>query len=448
MYRHPGITDLAGELVAAARSSTALVEQALNRACDPNGEGERVFLSLYDAQAADAAALSDRMRGHNVVPSSIAGLPVAISDAFDVAGETTAAGSAVLADAPVAAADATVVAALRAAGAVLIGRTNMSEFGISALGLNPHFGTPGNPYDANLIPGGAASGAAVAVVSGMAVAAVGTDGAGSIRIPAALCGAVGTRSSAGRISLSGTLPQAPSVDAIGTIAPDVESCAIMDSILSGNPAPVFPDLSADGLRLAVPVRYVLDDLDLAVAAAFQATLVRLKAAGVRLFEITLAELEEIPAITADASFAAVEGYAWHRHLLSTSIDRYDPRVVQKLRRGSDVMAADYIELIAARRDLIRRINPLTAPFDAVIMPTVPHVAPSIASLQSDYIAYTETNSLFMRNAAIANFLDRCAITLPCQEDGDLPVGLTLMGETGGDARLFVVARAVERVLAR
>ena len=182
-------------------SSLSLIEEAIERACTPDGEGTRVFTKVHAAQARQIANALDSLRTAGVDLSPICGLPVSIKDLFDVQGEITTAGSVALKHSPPARADAAVIARLKRAGAVIVGRTNMTEFAYSAVGLNPHYGTPANPFDTGLrrIPGGSSSGAAISVTDGMALAAVGSDTGGSARIPAALCGLTGFKPTQSRI---------------------------------------------------------------------------------------------------------------------------------------------------------------------------------------------------------------------------------------------------------
>ena len=439
------ILDLAADLAAGRTTSRALTEQALARIEDPSGEGQRAFLHIDRAAALAMADASDRLRAHGVTPSLLAGLPVSVKDLFDVAGQVTTAGSVVLKDAAPATADAPVVARVRAAGAVPVGRTNMTEFAYSGIGANPHYGTPGNPRDRARVPGGSSSGAAVSVADGMAVAALGTDTGGSVRIPSAFCGITGFKPTQARVPLDGATPLSFSLDSIGPLAASVACCAILDAVLAGAPIRLPDELPLAGLRFAVPRQYVLDDLDDAVAAAFDATLSRLSAAGAAITDIPFAELREIPQISAAGGFPAAEAYAWHRDLLDRAGDRYDPRVGGRIRRGAEIGAADYIDLVNARADLIARAHKLTAPFDAVLMPTVAILAPRMADLEADD-DYFRLNMLSLRNCTVGNFLDRCAASLPCQAPGDLPVGLMIMGEHGADHRVLSIAAAVETAL--
>lgn len=441
------ISQLAAELASGSTTSIALVEDCLARIADPRGEGARTFIKTYDESARAAADAVDRMRSAGIASSAYAGIPVSIKDLFDVAGEITQAGSKVLADAAPARVDAPVVARLRAAGLVVVGRTNMTEFAYSGLGLNPHHGTPRNPYDraTGRIPGGSSSGAAISVTDGMAVAGLGTDTGGSCRIPAALTGTVGFKPTASRIPLDGTLPLATSLDSIGSIAPSVACCAIIDAILAGEPALAPQAFPLKGLRLAVPQSLVMEDIDNTVAAAFARTVATLSRGGARVQDIVLKELLELPAINAKGGFPAAEAYAWHRHLLAGKGNDYDPRVKVRIEKGVQQSAADYIELCAARKDFIRRVDALCSPFDALILPTVPLVAPTIAELADDQ-EYGRVNLLMLRNPTVVNFLDGCAISIPCHAPGEAPVGLMIVGQHGADHRLFSIALAIEKLL--
>jgi aspartyl-tRNA(Asn)/glutamyl-tRNA(Gln) amidotransferase subunit A len=440
------LAQLAAEL-ARGGSSRGLVEQCLARIADRAGEGARVFLKVHGEDALAAADFHDRLRAHGAAPSPFAGIPVSIKDLFDLAGDVTTAGSRALEDAAPAARDAPCVARLRAAGFIPIGRTNMTEFAFSGLGINPHHGTPLNPYDrrAGRIPGGSSSGAAVSVTDAMAFGALGTDTGGSCRIPAALCGIVGFKPTAHRVPTAGAFPLSTSLDSVGPLAPTVACCAVLDAVLAGEPAAELAPFPLAGLRMAVPQTMVLDGLEPAVARAFEAALAALRQAGARIVDIPLRELAELAQINAKGGFAAAESYAIHRALIAKAGDTYDPHVLARILRGEEQSAADYIDLVAARADFIRRVAAVTAPYDALLMPTTPLTAPRLAELAADD-SYRKVNFLVLRNPAIANFLDRCSISLPCQRAGDAPVGLMLIGERGADRRLLAIAAAIEQAV--
>jgi len=437
----------ADALASGTTTSRSLVEACLARIAEPGGEGARTFTKVHAEQARTMADAMDLLRRAGRAPSRYAGIPISLKDLFDIAGEPTPAGSRVLADAPPAKANAPVVHRMLAAGFVPIGRTNMTEFAFSGLGINPHYGTPRSPWDraAGRIPGGSSSGTAVSVSDGMAAAGLGTDTGGSCRIPAAFCGIVGYKPTARRVPIAGVLPLAPSLDSVGPLAPSVACCAVIDAILAGETPTLPAPTSLNGLRLALPTNFVLDGMDTTVSASFDRALESLSKNGARITRIHLAEFDEVPMVNAKGGFAASEAYAWHRALLAEKGAGYDPRIRVRIERGERMTAVDYVELLAARRRLIASFDVRTREFDALIMPTVPIVAPRIADLD-DEREYNQTNMLILRNTAFGNFFDRCSISIPCHRAGEAPVGLMLVGETMGDAKLFSIAAATEAVL--
>lgn len=443
------LADTARALAVGETTSRALVEECLERALDPAGEGARAFTQIdVDAARATADAV-DRLRKAGTHPGPFAGVPIAVKDLFDVTGQVTSAGSRVLSDSPPAQQDAVAVARLRACGFVMVGRNNMTEFAYSGLGMNHHFGTPSNPWrrDERRIPGGSSSGAAVAVADGMVVAALGTDTGGSCRIPAALSGIVGFKPTAIRVPRDGTVPLSPSLDSVGPLASSVACCAILDSILAGGP-PAQPEaIGVSGLRIGLVGAYVTNGMDDTVAAAWQRTLGRLSAAGARVVELELDVLGDIPRINARGGLVGAEAYAWHRRLLESKATLYDPWVLQRFEAGRSQSAADYIDTIEARRRVQGVVRARTAAVDVLVAPTVPIVAPRCDDL-ADVETANRTNLFLLRNPALVNFLDRCAVSLPCHRPGEAPVGLMLVGETGGDRRLLAIASAVEALLVR
>jgi aspartyl-tRNA(Asn)/glutamyl-tRNA(Gln) amidotransferase subunit A len=442
------ILTLADELAARKTTSQALVEDALMRIAIPSGEGARVFLRTHRESALAEAKASDALRAHGIVPSPLAGIPVSVKDLFDVAGDITRAGSKALADSAPAKIDATVVRRLRQAGAIIVGRTNMVEFAFSGLGLNPHYGTPKNPWDraTGRIPGGSSSGAAVSVSDGMAAMGLGTDTGGSVRIPAALCGLTGFKPTARRIAKDGTFPLSTTLDSIGPIAPSVACCALVDSILAGDAALVPQALPLKGLRLGVVQDYVLDGLDSGVAEAFGKALARLSQAGASVTDMRFEALHRLPQINQKGGLVVAEAYAVHRELIARRKADYDPRVASRTLRGADMSAADYIEVLAQRAAMIADSARLAAPYDALLMPTVAMVAPAIAPLEADDQLYGKTNLAILRNPSVVNFLDGCALSVPCHQPGEGPVGLMVVGQSGEDRRLLAVGLALESAL--
>jgi aspartyl-tRNA(Asn)/glutamyl-tRNA(Gln) amidotransferase subunit A len=442
---NPTILQLAADLAAGRTSSRKLTDEAIARIEAPKGEGKRAFIKVYKQQAMAAADASDAQRKAGLVPGPLAGIPVSIKNLCDVAGETTLAGSRALDDAPPATADAPVVARLRAAGAVIVGSTNMSEFAFSGVGFNPHYGTPGNPADRTRVPGGSSSGAAVSVGDRMAVAALGTDTGGSVRIPAAVCGITGFKPTARRVPIDGVVPLSTSLDSIGPLANSVECCAIVDAVFAGEPIAIPDAAPLAGLRFGIPKQFVMDELDATVAKAFERACKALSAKGVKVEQVELPQLNELSAINAKGGFAASEAYAWHQKLIARRGKDYDPIIYPRILRGKEMGAADYIDLLAARADLQKRVAAVTANYDAIVMPTCAIVAPTLDEV-STADGFTKKNMLLLRNTTVGNFLDRCAISLPCHAAGELPVGFMLMGETLADKRVLAMARSVAPVV--
>lgn len=441
------IEDHAQALETGKVSARDLIETALARIADPGGEGARAFITVHAAQARAMADAADILRKAGRAPGRYAGIPISLKDLCDIAGEVTTAGSVALADAPPAAANAPVVARLLAAGFIPVGRTNMTEFAFSGLGINPHYGTPKAPWDraTGRIPGGSSSGAGVSVADGMAVAALGTDTGGSCRIPAAYCGVVGYKPTARRVPIAGVVPLSFSLDSIGPLANSVACCAAVDAVMAGESFAGITPMPLAGLRLGLPENFFLDGMDATVGAAFDRAITRLSAAGANVVRMRLPVVDEIVAANAKGGFAASEAFAWHRDLLARNGEKYDPRIRPRIERGAQQSAADYIDLQAERARIIGVANAQTRDVDALIMPTTPIVPPAIAALD-DLNEYNRVNLLSLRNCAVGNFLDRCSISLPCHLPGEAPVGLMLVGETMGDARLFAIAAAVEAAL--
>ncbi len=448
----PPLDTIARQRAAIAAGDTtaaALVDEACARAEAPDGEGGLVFLHRYGEAARQQAQHADTMRTAGVDLGPLAGMPVSIKDLFDVAGETTRAGSIVRQDAGPAAADAAIVRRLKGAGAILVGRTNMTEFAYSGIGINPHYGTPANPWDREnrRIPGGSSSGAAVSVADGMAIVGIGTDTGGSVRIPAALCGLAGFKPTARRVPQDGCFPLSFSLDSIGPLAASVDCCALIDAVMAGDDPAPLPDIPAKGLRLGIAQSLVLDGLEEPVVAAFEVALTRLSAAGARLIDLPFAILADIPQLSTAGGLSAAEALALHRRDLESRRQDFDHRVAARILNGAKISGADYVDLLQARARYCREADALTAPFDAVLMPTNPRVAPPIADLEADDAAFGEANLAMLRNTAAFNFLDRCATTLPIHRPGEAPVGLMVVGETLGDRRNLAIARAIEAALA-
>ncbi|AGW93104.1 amidase [Cupriavidus necator] len=436
----PTIAALAASLAAGRTTSVALTEQALARIDSHARTGGTAFMEVDAAGALAAARAADQARAAGLVASPLAGLPISVKDLFDVRGQVTRAGSKALDGAAPAQADAPAVARLRAAGAVLLGRTNMSEFAFSGLGLNPHYGTPRTPFDADRIAGGSTSGGAVSVAEDMAVAALGTDTGGSIRIPSAFCGLTGFKPTARRVPLAGAVPLSTSLDSAGPLARSVACCAAMDAVLSGETLDTRPAELA-GMRFYVTRDFVCDGLDAEVAQAFEDTLSRLSERGARIVPFDFPELRRLPEINGGGGLTAAEAWAWHRQLLAEQGERYDQRVAQRIRRGQQQSAADYIDLLAQRRAMQHRAGERLRDADAWLMPTVAVRPPRLDALARDEDFFA-LNGLVLRNPSVINFLDGCAVTLPVAQG----IGLGVCALHGQDARVLQVAGAIERSL--
>jgi len=436
-------------IVAGAASASALVEQALTAAAASAAAPAFVATSAFAARAAAAAADAAVAAGRD--PGALAGLAVSIKDLFDVAGEVTAAGSKILRETPPAAADAPAVARLRAAGAAFVGRTHMSEFAFSGIGLNPHLPVLANPATlardpVARVPGGSTSGGAASVATGAAWAALGSDTGGSIRIPAALQGVVGFKSTARLVPTEGAVPLSPTLDTVSAMTRSVRDAIAVHEVLAARKVRL-ERRPLDALRFAVPQTFVLDGLDATVARAFERSVATLAAAGARIATIALAPLGEIPAINAGGGFAPAEAWAFHRRWIAARERDYDPRVAQRIRRGETMSAADYIDLVAARRDWIARMEAALAGVDAVLTPTVPIVSPALAPLVADDAAFFAANALVLRNPSVVNLLDGCALSVPCHDEDELPVGLMVWSSAGRDDAVLDAGLAIEAALA-
>lgn len=442
------LPELSRALAAGNTTSIELTTLALAKIAAGDGEGSRAFIKVFADSAMGAAKASDDLRRHGIVLSPLAGIPISIKDLFDVQGDVTRAGSKVLAGAPPADTDAPAIARLRAAGAIIIGRTNMTEFAYGAHGMNAHYGTPLNPWDraTRRIPGGSTSGGAVSVTDAMAAATIGSDTGGSVRIPSALCGITGFKPTQARIPLAGAFPLSFTRDSIGPLGHSVSCCAWLDAIMAGGNANGPIALPLKGLRFGVPETILLDDLEPAVAEAFSRALTRLSAAGAQIEEFVFPELQREAAGSTKANFSAVEAYALHRDRLATHSDQFDPRVAKRLMLGANMSAADYVDLLHLRQSLIASANITTARFDALLAPTVPVIAPALAEMQSSEEFFLRMNGLLLRNCAPFNVLDRPCWSLPCHRPGEAPVGLMVVGETMGDKRLQSIGLAVEDAL--
>ncbi|PUE32872.1 amidase [Limnohabitans sp. Jir61] len=426
-------------------TATERVASALDNAASP--AAQHVFTQLYadaarvTSQHSDAQAQAGRSLG------ALHGVCITIKDNIDVAGETTMAGGVVCAGEAPALHDAPVLQRLRHSGAVVLGKTNMSEFAFSGLGINPHHGTPANPADTThaRVPGGSSSGAAVSVALGLAEVGIGTDTGGSIRIPAALCGLVGYKSTQARIPCTGVMELSRTLDTVGSITRSVRACLAVDAVLSQQALPTdATDLR--GLRFAVPQTLMMDDVDATVAQAFARTLRRISEAGAQVVEIPFTALGDIAALSMPGGFSPIESFAAHHARLERGANQIDHRVVARMMLGKGISAQDYLELHNRRHAWISAAQQTLQGFDAMLCPTVPMVSPLIEPLLKDDEAFFKVNRLLLRNPSTINYMDGCAWSLPCHEAGELPVGLMVSSVAGQDAHLARVALALENLI--
>lgn len=439
---YPDLHSTRDRIASGQTSAVEEMEKSIGIARSPGNTA--VFLKTMFDEARALAGVS----ACGALP--LAGLSVSVKDLFDIAGQTTTAGSTVLGRAPAAAEDCPAVSRLKAAGAAIIGRTNMVEFAFSGVGTNPHHGTPANACDATTprIPGGSSSGAAVSVATGSAFIGLGSDTGGSIRIPAALNGIVGFKNTARLVPTKGALPLSTTMDTVCAMTRSVRDAVLAHEILSARRvSPCDAPLSA--CRFAIAQTTMLDGMDATVSKAFARTVAQLRTAGARVDEIALDEIRDLGAIQATGGFSAAESYAWHRELLAASAAAYDPRVAARIQRGAAMKAFEYIDLIHARNTWISRVEAALAGYDAVLSPTVPVVAPPIADVAPGAERdgeFFRVNALLLRNTSVVNMLDGCAISIPCHTPDELPVGLMIWHGPLRDDAILGIALQAEQLL--
>ena len=442
------LIEMLARVGAGRTNASAALEESLTAAGSPGCRN--AFLSLFEQTArAESQAVDSRYMAGGPLPP-LGGLAVSIKALFDVHGQRTTSASQLLAAAAVASADCPAVQRLRSAGAALIGHTNQSEFAFSAVGINPHHGTPANPAGSPdgeaLIPGGSTSGGAVSVATGAAWAALGSDTGGSLRIPAALQGLVGFKNTSRLTPVEGSIPLSPTLDTVGAITHSVRDAVLLHAILAARTVQL-PPLPLRAMRIGVPRTLMLDQLETPVAAAFEASLDLLSRSGAHVEMVDLPELGEVAQINAAGGFAAVEAWAWHRRYLADHQADYDPRVAARIRRGEQMSAADYIDLLRTRRNWIARMNQRLNAYDVMLSPTVPIVAPPLAPLIESDEAFFATNARLLRNPSVVNLLDGCALSLPCHNYGELPVGLMVWHREMADDVVLAGSLSIESALA-
>ncbi|HEY1473416.1 MAG TPA: amidase [Pseudolabrys sp.] len=428
-------------------SARERLDAALMCIDDLRGEGMRACLTVYRHAARAAADAADARMRDGISLGPLDGAILTIKDLFDVAGEVTRAGSKVLEEeGKPATADAPVVHALRAGGAVIVAKTNMTEFAFSGVGINPHYGTPGNPADRKRIPGGSTSGGAVAVADGMCEIAIGSDTGGSTRVPGALCGVVGFKPSRQRISTAGAFPLSQSIDSIGPIARNVADVAKADAIMAGDEWMPLEPAPLANLRVGIAQGMPLENLDETVAKRFPQAIDVLEHTGCRLSNEKLPLLDGMTRVNSRGGVQPAEAFTLHRDRLGRRGAAIDQNVRTRLERARGISAADYIEMVNERAALIAEMDARLVDIDVLVMPTTPIVAPTIEELAPPDV-FARKNAMLLRNTAIWNFFDCCAVSLPLPREGGLPTGLMLVARNGHDHRLLRIAAAVERAFA-
>jgi aspartyl-tRNA(Asn)/glutamyl-tRNA(Gln) amidotransferase subunit A len=412
---------------------------------------QSIFVSLTPERArAEAEESRNRIRAGRSL-GVLDGIPIAWKDLFDLEGVATTAGSVVLSDAAPATKDAAVVDALKSAGMVAIGRTNMSEFAFSGLGINPHYGTPENPHATDIprIPGGSSSGAGVAVAAGLVPVAMGTDTGGSVRIPAAFNGVVGYKATRGRYPMDGVFPLAKRLDSLGPLTRTVQDAVWVDAAMRRQSAPSVTRGSVEGLQLIVPETVFFDDIEPGVASAFEAALARLGKAGAKITRRAFPLFAELFDLMAERGpLVTAEAFALHRErLFSSAADRMDPRVVMRCKLGEKTTMPDYIAILEARERMIAELDRQVPDGAILVSPTLPHVAPPTTPLAENFDAFLAMNGKTLRNTLVGNFFDWCGVSIPCGTgDAGMPVGFLLSGLPNTDEHLLGAALAAEDIV--
>ncbi len=425
-------------------SSVKRAEETLAAIKDAGDEGRRIFTHVYESSALAAARAADERAKSGVTLGPLDGRMVSVKDLYDIAGTTTTAGSAALRSAAPAKSDAVIVQRLRQAGAVIVGKTNMTEFAFSGIGINPHNGTPGNAHDATRIPGGSSSGAGVAVALGLSEISVGSDTGGSVRIPAALNGVTGFKPTQSRVPREGAFPLSFSLDTVGPLARSVIDCAQADAVMSGHASVDLPKREARGLRIGIPRGLLFTQTDAAVQSAFDQVIAELARRGNRVDDLSLDDWCAAPfKLQEKGTLTAAEAAHIHAETLAHHSSAIDPFVLARIQRGETITAAHYVSVQQARMQLQQSLDAQIADYDVLLLPAVAMVAPRIDSLATAE-AFNQANMLVLRNTSVFNFYDLPAMSLPIHVGaGHLPVGLMVVGRRGGDMDLLGICAALQ-----
>lgn len=435
------------QLAAGAIDAADAIEQTL-AAVDACDDPAIFTLTIPERARMAARAASARQREGRSL-GWLDGVPVAWKDLFDLSGHPTTAGSRLFADSPPATTDAAIVSQLEAAGMISIGRVNMTEFAFSGIGLNPHYGTPVNPYGQRRVPGGSSSGSGVAVARGLVPISIGTDTSGSVRIPAAFNGIVGYKTSGKRWPMQGAFPLSHRLDTLGVLCLSVLDAILVDAAARGLAAPDIRRGSHSDMRLIVPTNVVFDECEPAVIANFEAALTRLADAGAWVERRAIPAFDEILALNARfGPIVNAEAYALHKERVEgEGAAHMDRRVASRIRLAAATPLTAYIAIMEARRRLVAEAAAMLEKGWLVAYPTVAHVAPPIDALEADDDLFVRTNMATLRNTLLGNFLDWCGISIPNGADAQgLPTGFLLSGSPGQDDHLLSMALAAESII--
>jgi aspartyl-tRNA(Asn)/glutamyl-tRNA(Gln) amidotransferase subunit A len=422
-------------------SASELVETCLRR-IDAEDKDLNAFIRVMADEARGQAAEADRELPAGRERGPLHGIPIAVKDLFDIKGLPTTAASRVR-DGHRADADATVVVQLRRAGAILMGKTNLDEFAFGTTSENSAFGPVRNPHDPSRSPGGSSGGSAVAVATGMAVAALGTDTGGSIRIPAAACGIVGLKPTYREVPVDGVVPLSRTLDHVGVFTRKVSDAWLLHRVLVGQADVPLRAALVGTLRLAVPRTYFCELLDDEVRSEFERALSDLTQAGARVEEVSIPHAWATPAVY--INIHAAEAAEYHARTLETSADRYTPGVRLRLETGRYILAEDHVRARHAREHLRREVDAALEGRDALILPALPIPAPPIG-VETLTIAGSAqpVRALTLRCTQLFNLTGHPALSMPCGTTSQgLPCGLQLVGRRSETAALMRVALAVE-----
>lgn len=445
---HVTATKLAARLAQGETSAVELVEQALARSED--ADLRHVFIKITRDQARAEAEASDLRRAQGAALSAWDGIPIAWKDLFDLSGVVTTAGSKVFAENAPADENADVVAACRDQGLIALGKTNLSEFAYSGLGLNPHFGTPKNPYSEKTprVPGGSSSGSAVAVAGGIVPVAVGTDTAGSVRIPASFCGLFGFKASQNRYPKRGCFALSTSLDSFGGFAQCVGDLIHLDAAMRGMTASQVDTPELKDCSFVIPGTVVFDDVDSEVLQVFEDMVRRLEKAGASITHRPFDIFSEVVRLfRKHGTLTAAEAATIHQDLLASDrADQMDQRVRERMLMSQRYTVSDYIQLQWARQRLQDAVKRELG--GAVLLfPTVAIAAPEIARLERSVEDFTRTNLLVLRNTMLGSYLGTPGMNLPIGTTSEgLPVGALISAPFGDDNRILSIAASVEKAI--